>query len=588
MAMTIDLTKLDKLVREPEGQVQLLDYARQVASDYDRAGYLIKLTRQGNAQAAEELLEMRAILGELTCISKEMSQALKGYLAEKGIELTEKLLEAGNIPKIKALAQQLKKLPDAGFFARLAALAATFLRHSSWASRQGALEILAKCPEIRGEWLLQAYLDQRVYTRALALRLINRWMSGRSGLAISGLEGEALYTFVLQACSDQSPLVREKAILALANLQHPEVAGHIREVAARETEPIKVRMAAIQGLSLLLSVDEFWHFLYTLGNDPSFSMRLYVRELAWELAMNESGLDYPGSLNGEPDPDDSLYWGNYYCFWSGDKLNSLDLVLQEWWEAFGGKVAAPRGKDQELLAKLRNLGPAEAILPQILDFYLEGEERILGKPGAVRSAQRFQTFRSILLTFGIEGIPQLTRLLNQGDVHLRSAAIEALAELALTGQSPEPVKTALVKHLKKATNPPDQERALAALYAFPHEDLIPEVLPFLSSVSPKVVVQAASLLNSLVQVDDSRCINTQEVLEQIMNNVRERKIFGRLWGDLALYTAKIFNPRKCGFTPLETYLRDQDYLVRRFAREVEYNTRHEEEYLPESPHFAGL
>lgn len=577
MAKTIDLANLDKLVLDQEGQVRLLDYANQVTSDHDRAGFLIKLTRQGNAQAAEELLEMSAILGELACISKEMSQVLMGYLSQHGLELTGKLLEAGNIPKIKTLSQQLKKIPDKSFFHSLTGVAVTFLHHSSWASRQGALEILAKCPEIRGEWLLQAYQDQRVYTRALTMRLINRWISGRSDFTVTGLEGEDLYNFVHRACSDQSPLVREKAVLALANLQHPEVIDHLREIASRENEPVKVRMAAIQGLSLLQTTEEFWYFLYNLGNDSRFSIRLYARELAYELASNEAGLDYSGSLSEEPEHDDSVYWGQYYCFMTGDKLKDLDIVLQEWWEAFGGKVAAPRGKDQELMSRLSSLGPVQAILPQILDFYLEGEERILGKPGAVKSAQRFHSFRAILLTFGAEAIPELTGILKQDDVHLRSAAIEALAELALDGQATEQVKKALVDHLKKASNPPDQERILAALYAFPHEDLIVEVLPFLSSVSPKVVVQAASLLNSLVQVDDSRCINTQEVLERIMNNVRERKIFGRLWGDLALYTSKIFNPRKCGFTPLENYLRDKDFLVRRFAREVEYNTCQEEE-----------
>ncbi|MHB8984116.1 MAG: HEAT repeat domain-containing protein [Carboxydocellales bacterium] len=572
----IDLTNLDKLLQEPAGQVQLLAYANQVTSDHDRAGYLIMLTKRGNAQAAEELLEMSAIFGELTDISKEMSQALQEYLARYGIELAAKLLETGNIPKIKTLAQQLKKIPDQEFFQRLTEVAKTFTQHTHWASRQGALEILAKCPEIKGEWLLQFYRDQRVYTRALTLRLINRWISGRSSFIITGLAEEALYKFVIQACNDQSPLVREKAVLALANLAHPEITQHLRTIATQDTETVKVRMAAIQGLSLLLTSVEFWHFLYSLGDDPRFAIRLYVRELAWEQAVNETGLDIPGGVQQEAGHDDSLYWGQYYCFISGEKLKALDVLLQEWWQSFGRKVSAPLGRDQQLLTKLHALGPVEVILPQILDFYLEGEERILGKPGTFRSAQRFHTFRSILLTFGAEALPQLSSLLKQEDVMLRSAAIEALSELALAGQATEQVKTVLVEHLKKATNPPDQERILAALYAFPHEDLIPEVLPFLSSVSPKVVVQAASLLNSLVQVDDSRCINTHEVLERIMDNVRERKIFGRLWGDLALYTAKIFNPVKCGFAPLANYMLDQDFLVRRFAREVEYNICHRE------------
>jgi hypothetical protein len=84
------------------------------------------------------------------------------------------------------------------------------------------------------------------------------------------------------------------------------------------------------------------------------------------------------------------------------------------------------------------------------------------------------------------------------------------------------------------------------------------------------MTQAASVLASF-DASQVSCYNVHRIIWQILNNIRRRKIFGKLWGDMALYTARIAAHEKCGVDLLAPYLEDDDYLVRRFAREVEHH-----------------
>ncbi|MDA8234431.1 MAG: HEAT repeat domain-containing protein [Clostridia bacterium] len=548
---------------------KLVRLARETLSDRERCSCLGILALKGDLVAAEELLEMEAILGELTSLGKEVGNVIGQYFLNHDLELVENILAQGNLPKLRCIIRHLNRLQGDGlmsglrtpgekvreidnFLNALAYKVANYLKDDNPACRLGAIEILAICPMVKGEWLTLAIQDRHLYVRAKALRLVSASLEkGRPRLEKTP---EELGKMVVKGIQDSSPLVREKAVYCLAGLDLPEKLDYLYSIALSNQEVVRVRLAAIQALTLLLGPEEIAMFLYRLRDTDRFPIRLFVRELLCEMGRGEEAEEH------------DLLWGSYYSFWGNDGYRNLDNLLLRWMQLFCGDTYEPSEEEEIILEQLRTMGSVEEVLRQVLDFYLEMEERFFTT--GLKDVTKIQRFKEILKIFGEKEIIILGQILAvEKDLSLRLSAIEALSELALDGIKTTRIQEILLNHLNRTTNPPDQERVLSVLYVFPRESYLGSVLPHLSSRSLKVMVQAASVLASF-DAKQVSCYNVQRIVWQIFNNVRRRRIFGKLWGDMALYTARIRIHDHCDTDVLAPYLNDDDYLVRRFAREV--------------------
>jgi len=557
----------------PIDKEELARLARETMSDRERCSCLGILALQGDLKAADELLEMEAILGELTSLGKEVGNVIGQYLLIFGPQLVENILAQGNLPKLRCIIRHLNRLQGGSLMAgpqapggtlrevdnllnALAITVAKYLKDENPACRLGAIELLAICPQVKGEWLNLAAQDRHLYVRAKALRLVNASLEkGRPQLEQTE---DKIAHMVVMGIQDPSPMVREKAVYCLSALDMPEKLDYLYSIALSNQEVVRVRLAAIQTLSQLLPPEEMAVFLYRLRDADRFQIRLFVRELQCEMGQ------------GEDSEERELFWGSHYNFLGNDRYRELDNLLLRWLQIYLGETCQPSPEEEEILAQLRSLGPVEEILRQVLDFYLEMEERFFSSGPFSKDVTRIQRFKEILKIFGEREIIILGQILVvEKDLSLRLGAIEALSELALDGIQVTRIEEILLNHLNRTNNPPDQERVLSVLYVFPQESYLGSVLPHLSSRSLKVMVQAASVLASF-DAEQVSCYNVHRIVWQIFNNVRRRRIFGKLWGDMALYTARIRVHEKCRTDVLTPYLNDEDYLVRRFAREVAY------------------
>ncbi|MHB8172663.1 MAG: HEAT repeat domain-containing protein [Thermincolia bacterium] len=556
----------DSLLPEKDKLIRL---ARETLSDRERCSCLGVLALQGDMTAAEELLEMEAVLGELTSLGKEVGNIIGQYFLNYDLELVENILAQGNLPKLRCIIRHLNRLQGDSlmtgplapggtireidkYLNALALKVAKYLKDDNPACRLGAIELLTICPLVKGEWLNLAIQDRHLYVRAKAMRLVNASLEkGRPRLEQTP---EELARMVTMGIQDSSPLVREKAIYCLSGMELPEKFDYLYSIALSSQEVALVRLAAIQALAQLLSSEETAMFLYRLRDTDRFQIRLFVRELQCEMGQ------------GEEAEEQDLFWGSHYSFLGNDRFSQLDNLLLRWLQLFIGETYESSPEEEVIFEQLRKMGSIEEVLRQVLDFYLEMEERFF--TSGCKDVTRIQRFKEILKVFGEKGIIILGQILAvEKDLSLRLSAIEALSELALDGIQVTRIQEILLNHLSRTINPPDQERVLSVLYVFSRESCLGSVLPHLSSRSIKVMVQAASILASF-DAKQVSCYNVQRIVWQIFNNVRRRRIFGKLWGDMALYTARIRVHDDCDTDVLESYLKDDDYLVRRFAREV--------------------
>lgn len=558
---------LSLIIKHQSAQVDeiLHKLVEESTTDLERCSYLGALTLRGNLGAAESLLEMEAILGELNHLGQDVGKILYHYILNNGLELAKALLEAGNVNKIRALAKHLKRIKAANANAHLPAvdqlmteigrLSAVMLQSGTQEQRRTAIELLGISPIILPLWLTKAFREKHIYIRAMVMRIINQHLHAHGYDSFPGASPETIGKLVLRGLQDPSPLVREKAVLCLKIAQVPDKIGFLKHMATSEFEVSKVRLAAISTLSELLDPMQLQQLLVDLRDDSRFSVRLFARELEQDLLSHEDTeeVSWPWQL---------LYSDTGYH-------HQVDRILANWLEQ--SDLPPEERYEISILQELSQEVGTEYGVRQVLDFYGEWEERFLQTGSYRQNVEKLSNLRQLLRIFNAQHIPILAHILAvEKDLHLRLATIEALSELVLENVEVDLVKEVLFNHLLGTYNPPDQERTLSVLYVFPREAYVGLVVPFLSSPSPNVAVRAASMLSSF-DLGQVSCYNSKRIVDQIMRNVGERRAFGKFWADLSVYTARICTHDKCGRDHMNVYLKDSDYMIHRFAREVDHH-----------------
>lgn len=555
---------LPLIIKHPCNQVEdvLSELVEESITDGERCSYLGALTLRGNLDAAESLLEMEAILGERTHLGQDVGRILYHYILIKGVELANALLVEGNVNKIRALVKHLNRIKAADakspiptvdkLMTEIGRLSAGILQSGTSEQRRGAIELLSISPIILPLWLTKAFREKHIYIRAMVMRIINRHLHAHGYESFPGASPESIGKLVLKGLQDPSPLVREKAVLCLKIAQVPDKIGFLKHMATSEFEVSKVRLAAISTLSELLDEEQLQQLLVSLRDDRRYPVRLFARELEQDL------------LDQEITEELTRPWHLLYS--EAGHHHQVDRLLATWLEQ--SELPLAERYEGSILQELAQEVRTEYGVRQVLDFYGEWEERFLQTGSYRQNVEQLSSLRQLLRIFNSQHVPILAHILAvEKDLHLRLATIEALSELVLENVEVELVKEVLLNHLLATYNPPDQERVLSVLYVFPREAYLGLVVPFLSSPSPNVAVRAASILSSF-DIEQVSCYNSKRIVAQIMRNVGERRVFGKFWADLTVYTARICTHEQCDLDHMEAYLKDSEYMVRRFAQEV--------------------
>lgn len=499
---------------------------------------LIEQTSQADFEAAEKLLELTAILGEFKCRSWQIHQALDRFAEalELAREFTRRLILAGSIPKTRWWAKRIKHLRRQGdqlVAQEVAEEAATWLDHPEWPVRQGAVELLAVGSIIQGEWLLQAVKDFRVYVRGMVYRIICFALANPEVQRLEGISRQQLIELVQQGLTDPSPYVREKAAYCLSYLPDVDSSELLQPLLYQSQQPARVRLAVLNALLENMDDDEQYRLLWSLRQDERLCLRLAVREMDFQLSRLELEEEEP-----------LLAWGQHYSPWDSGEKAELDLCLSR-------LLAAEAGEQANLVGQLAGKWQKNW-LKDWLDFLKEVSDKQLTMTEAIWELA------------GEEIIPDLQKLLQQEkDIQLRQMAMVILGRLGCY--------ETLEKHLLETRNPPDWEGALEQLAREGNPARLSSIRPLLSSFAPRVILAATRYL---LAIDGQQLSQWQqaELLQQLLQNVAEGKIYGKNWGDMARLLAALASKWQVDLRLLWPVGED-NILLQQFILEV-YTHRH--------------
>ncbi|AVX19451.1 HEAT repeat-containing protein [Carboxydocella sporoproducens DSM 16521] len=466
---------------------------------------LIEGTSKADFAAAEKLLELTAILGEFKCRSWQIHQALDQFAEDPDLarEFSRRLILAGSIPKTRWWAKRIKHLRRQGdqLVAQVVAEeAASWLGHPEWPVRQGAVELLAVGCSIRGEWLQQALRDFRVYVRGMVYRIICFALANPDVQKVEGLSRTQLIEMVEQGLADPSPYVREKAAYCLSYLPEVDSIELLQPLLYQTEQPSRVRLAILNALMENLGEEEQRHLLWSLRRDQRLVMRLAIREMDCQLSRLDLEEDEP-----------LLAWGQYYSPWDSGNKEALDrwlaMLLQ----------SEPAGQ-KEIIGLLKRAWQFHW-LTDWLDFLKEASDKQLQIPV------------DLWELVGEEAVPALLEILRkEKDVQLRQIAMAILGRLGCYDE--------LERHLLETRNPPDWEGVLEQLAREGNPIRLNNIRPLLTSFAPRVILAATRYLLAIDSQQLSQWLKA-ELLQQLLQNVAEGKIYGKNWGDLARLLAAL-------------------------------------------------